>query len=71
QYLSNNGVETGIHYAIPPHLQPCYKQYSHLCLPITEMLSNEVISLPITRCTSLSDAHEIANIINQYKDNVI
>ena len=71
QYLSNNGVETAIHYATPPHLQPCYKQYSHLYLPITEMLSNEVVSLPITRCTSLSDAHEIANIINQYKDNVI
>lgn len=71
QYLANNGVETAIHYAIPPHLQHCYKQYSHLHLPITEMLSNEIVSLPITRCTSHADALEIANIINQYKDDVI
>lgn len=70
-YLTNNGIETAIHYAIPPHLQHCYKQYAHLRLPITEMLSNEIVSLPITRCTSHSDAHEIANIINQYKNNVI
>ena len=71
QYLASNGVETAIHYATPPHLQPCYTHYSHLSLPITEMLSNEVVSLPITRCTSNSEALEIANIINQYNDNVI
>lgn len=71
KYLANNGVETAIHYATPPHLQPCYKQYARLNLPISEKLCNEVVSLPITRCTSISDAQEIASIINQYNRNVI
>lgn len=66
QYMSDNGVETAIHYPIPPHHQPCYKSYSHLNLPISEKIANEIVSLPITRCTSFNDAHEIASIINNY-----
>lgn len=67
KYLLDNGVETAIHYAIPPHKQPCYRQYSRLQLPIAEQIGNEVVSLPITRCTSPEDAHEISSIINGYR----
>ena len=67
EYMLENGVETAIHYATPPHRQPCYSQYAHLQLPITEKIANEVVSLPITRCTSIQDAHEIAEIINNFK----
>lgn len=66
RYMSSNGVETAIHYPIPPHLQPCYKQYAHLQLPVAVKIANEVVSLPITRCTSVTDAIEIADIINGY-----
>lgn len=66
-YMSLNGVETAIHYPTAPHKQPCYKQYSHLKLPIAEQIAAQVVSLPITRCTSMSDAREIASIINNYK----
>lgn len=66
KYLSDNGVETAIHYPTPPHKQPCYKQFAHLHLPIAEKIANEVVSLPITRCTTPVDALEIAQIINQY-----
>jgi len=47
--LSENGIETIIHYPIPPHLQKAYKGSNLLYnkLPITEMLANEVLSLPI------------------------
>ena len=65
-YMLSNGIETGIHYPIPPHKQPCYEQYSHLNLPIAEQLANEVVSLPISRCTTSKDACEIATIINNY-----
>lgn len=67
QYMIDNGVETAIHYPIPPHRQPCYKQYAHLNLPISEKMAKDVVSLPITRCTSFTDAHEIAGIINKYR----
>lgn len=66
-YMTQNSVETAIHYPIPPHLQPCYKQYNNLKLPIAEKIANEVVSLPITRCTSIQDAIEISNIINNYR----
>lgn len=67
KYLLDNGVETAVHYATPPHRQPCYAEYSHLSLPITDEIARTVVSLPITRTTSLADAATIAAIITGYK----
>lgn len=67
QYLSDNGVGTDIHYPTPPHLQPCYRHLNHGPLPITESLAGEVLSLPISDCTSVKDAAEIARIINRFQ----
>lgn len=69
KYLVDNGVETAVHYATPPHRQPCYAEYSHLSLPITDGIARTVVSLPITRTTSLADAATIAAIITGYKAN--
>lgn len=66
QYLAENGVETDVHYATPPHKQPCYALLEHGPLPVTERIAAEVISLPVTRCTSADDAAAIARIINSY-----
>ena len=49
EYLAKKGIETLVHYPIPPHLQ---KAYSHLGyqkgdFPISEMLSDQLLSLPI------------------------
>ncbi len=65
-YLLDHGVETDVHYAVPPHLQPCYSGYASLDLPVTCRLADTVVSLPISRCTTESDAREIAAIINAY-----
>ena len=48
-YLTKKGVQTIIHYPIPPHLQSAYKHlnYKKGDFPITEMLCNEVLSLPL------------------------
>lgn len=66
-YLLENGVETDIHYAVPPHLQPCYSRHSSLHLPVTCRLADTVVSLPISRCTTESDARAIASIINTWQ----
>ncbi len=66
EYLTANGVGTDIHYAVPPHRQPCMAdtlgrgQY-----PITDNLAARCLSLPVTRATSEADAAEIAAIINR------
>lgn len=47
--LSAQGVQTLIHYPIPPHLQAAYSHLSYQSgsLPISERLSRDVVSLPI------------------------
>ncbi|MDE6206386.1 MAG: DegT/DnrJ/EryC1/StrS family aminotransferase [Muribaculaceae bacterium] len=65
KYLEDNGVATDIHYAVPPHRQPCYVEYAHLQLPVTEQLADEVLSLPIATA-SIDDARAIARIINNF-----
>lgn len=65
EWLGRHGVQTDIHYATPPHLQPCYAGLEHGPLPLTERLASEVLSLPIAT-TGESEAWEIANIINKF-----
>lgn len=65
--LAERGVETDMHYAVPPHLQPCYSGLKHGPLPVTERLAGEILSLPVSSCTSVKDAAEIGRIINDIK----
>lgn len=63
--LAGRGVQTDIHYAVPPHLQPCFAgKLVHAPLPVTERLASEILSLPIGRGTTVKDAADIARIIN-------
>lgn len=62
--LAERGVGTDIHYAVPPHCQPCYADMTHGPLPVTERLAGEILSLPIATGTSVADAAEIGRIIN-------
>jgi len=49
KYLSGNGINTGLHYPIPLHLQNAYKRsgLTNGSYPITEKVSNEILSLPM------------------------
>lgn len=64
KYLSNHGIQTLIHYPIPPHQQQAYKEWNHLSYPISEQLHTEVLSLPISPILSLEDAQKIVSICN-------
>lgn len=66
-YLDENGVGWDIHYAVPPHRQPCYAAWSSLDLPATDAIADTVVSLPVSSATSLQDAQEIASIINDFR----
>ena len=48
KYLIQEGVNTVIHYPIPPHRQSCYSDYAGQILPIAEMLARDVLSLPMS-----------------------
>lgn len=66
RYLMDRGVETAVHYPLAPFDQPCYATVYQPDCPIARKLAATVVSLPVSRCTSESDAHEIAGIINSY-----
>jgi dTDP-4-amino-4,6-dideoxygalactose transaminase len=66
-YLTENGVQTLIHYPIPPHKQVCYEEYGELVLPMTEKIHNEELSLPISPVITKDDLNTIVNLINNWK----
>nr|WP_243887848.1 DegT/DnrJ/EryC1/StrS family aminotransferase [Shewanella algae] len=47
QHLSAHGIQTLIHYPIPPHKQAAYSYWNEKSLPLTEKIHSEVLSLPI------------------------
>ena len=66
KYLSENGVQTLIHYPIPPHQQECYKEWNHLSLPITERIHRQELSLPISPVMDEKEASLVSEIINLF-----
>lgn len=66
QYLTNAGVQTLIHYPIPPHKQLCYKEFNHLSLPVTERIHNEELSLPISQIITQEEVSFIVDLINKW-----
>ena len=66
QYLMENGIQTLIHYPIPPHRQEAYKEYSHLSFPITEQIHEEVLSLPISPVLTNNEIEKIVSTLNNY-----
>jgi len=65
-YLSNNEIQTLIHYPISPHKQQAYKEWNNLSLPVTELMHNEVLSLPISPVMAENEVNKIINVINKY-----
>ena len=55
-----------IHYPIPPHRQKAYKKFNNLKLPLTDKLSKEVLSLPISTSLKKSELKYIVSKINKF-----
>lgn len=70
EYLKEQGVETLIHYPIPPHKQECYSQWSSLSLPVTEKIHSQELSLPISQVMTADEADEVVRAINAFRKNV-
>lgn len=66
EYLKENGVQTMIHYPIPPHKQKAYKEWNALSFPITERIHREELSIPCNQTMSLGDAEQIATLLNNF-----
>ena len=65
KFLTENEIQTLIHYPIPPHKQKAYNNMNTLSLPITEKIHNEVLSLPISQTLTEEEASYIVGTLNQ------
>ena len=65
-YLAANGVQTVIHYPIPPHKQQCYAEWSNLSLPITERIHREELSLPCHPAMTTKEANHVVSLLNAF-----
>ena len=67
KYLADNGVQTLIHYPVPPHQQPAYKEWNELSYPISESIHAEVLSLPIGPTMTMEDVNTVIQICNEFQ----
>ena len=67
QYLKDNGIETMIHYPIPPHQQEAYKEWNEQHYPITEFIHHQEFSLPCNPTMTDEEVYQIIDSINMYQ----
>lgn len=65
--LEENGIQTLIHYPIPPHKQKAYSELQNLDFPITERIHNEILSLPISPVLKTDEVEKVTWVINNMK----
>ncbi len=66
QYLLENGVQTLIHYPIPPHKQQAYKEWNDLSFPLTEKIHQQVLSLPMGPTQTLEETEKVVELCNSF-----
>ena len=66
KHLSGHGVQTLIHYPIPPHQQQAYSQWNALSFPLTEAIHQQVLSLPIGPTLTVEEANQVVRACNSF-----
>jgi len=65
-HLSERGIETLVHYPIPPHKQACYAEWNGLSLPVTEQIHREELSLPMSPCLTDEEVEQVIAAVNSF-----
>jgi len=66
RHLFENGIQTMVHYPVPPHKQKVYAKWNALILPVTEKIHNEVLSLPMNSVLSNNEIQKVVEAVNRY-----
>lgn len=72
RHLEKKGIQTQIHYPLPPHLS---QAYAHLGLregsyPFTERLAQRVLSLPLYNGMTEEEMAQVCEAVNTFKEEV-
>lgn len=66
QHLADKGIQTLIHYPIPPHQQQAYQQYAEMHLPLTEQIHQQVLSIPLDPTMSDAAVKQVIAAMNEF-----
>lgn len=67
RFLRQNGVETLIHYPVPPHKQAAYAEWNTRSYPVTERIHDEQLSLPVSQVMTEEDVLRVAGLVNRFE----
>ena len=65
-FLAEHGIQTMIHYPIPPHKQQAYAEWNHLSYPVSERIHREILSLPISFMLTDAQVERIIRLVNEF-----
>ena len=66
KHLASHGIQTLIHYPVPPHQQACYSDWNRLSLPVAERIHQTELSIPISPVLTDGDAHTVVEALNAF-----
>lgn len=69
EHLSAAGIQTLIHYPIPPHQQRAYQEWNQQSYPVTEAIHREALSLPISPVMAEEDVAAVIHACNTFRAN--
>lgn len=67
KHLLERGVQTVVHYPIPPHRQEAYRAWNGRSYPITEKIHREVLSLPMSPVMTADQVDAVIAAVNEYR----
>lgn len=67
EYLSRAGIETMVHYPVPPHRQRAYSEWNDRTYPISEQIHREILSLPMSPVMTEEEVRRVIEVLNAYK----
>lgn len=65
-YLKEKGIESLIHYPVPPHKQKAYQEWSKLKFPITEKIHKKILSIPLNENLTEEEVTKIIKVLNEF-----
>lgn len=66
-YLKTRGIQTVIHYPIPPHKQTCYREWNSLSFPLSEYIHACELSIPCNQTMTDSEVTAVIQAINEFR----
>ncbi len=65
-YMAENDVQCAIHYPIPPHKQEAYAEWNERSYPLTELIHDEILSLPISPVMTDEQVQRVVALVNSF-----